>query len=104
MTTEIKLLVTEIDHNDFGFPVAAVSADSLPWDYYRNTDYTAVIDGNRMVLSLRDLIISEYVFGCELSDFRWKANTDHVKVWNIVRNVCVMRMHRIAKYVNNKTW
>ena len=104
MTTEIKLLVTEIDRNDFGFPVAAVSADSLPWDYYHNTDYTAVIDGNRMVLSLRDLIISEYVFGCELSDFRWKANTDHVKVWNIVRNICVMRMNRIAKYVNNKTW
>ena len=104
MTIEIKLLVTEIDHNDFGFPVAAVSADSLPWDYYRNTDYTAVIDGNRMVLSLRDLIISEYVFGCELSDFRWKANTAHVKVWNIVRNICVMRMRRIAKYVNNKTW
>lgn len=104
MTTEIKLLVTEIDRNDFGFPVASISADTLPWDYYRKADYTATIDGNRMILSLRDLVISEYVFGCELSDFRWKANTDYVKVWRIVRNVCVMRMNRIAKYVNNKTW
>lgn len=104
MTAEIKLLVTEIERNGFGFPIASISADDLPWDYYRNADYTAIIDGNRMILSLQGLVISEYVFGCELSDFRWKTNTDHVKVWRIVCNVCVMRMNRIAKYVNNKTW